>query len=248
MNSYTRITTALLGSALLITAGCTTYQRPMDDLRDSNQAAASTQSKILGTKWGENVDSSVQTVPATRLTSSPYNTVAIHYRGERVPSRVHTQSYIPMLPIEIKVKDQNGRVMPIYRNAKGQFILPASEGTRYSLNIANNDRNRTYEVVTTVDGLDVLNGRAGSYQNSGYLIRPGKQLNIEGFRKNNDQVAAFRFAAPEVSYVNQNVQGDEQNVGVIGVAIFEVREELPDCEANPFPANQSYAPAPCRKR
>lgn len=101
--------------------------------------------------------------------------------------------------------------------------------------------------MTTVDGLDVLNGQAGSYQNNGYLIRPGKKLTIEGFRKNNNQVAAFRFAAPESSYVNQNVQGDERNIGVIGIAFFEVRETLPLCDANPFPADTQYAPAPCRK-
>ncbi|MEX6226726.1 hypothetical protein AB6F55_19055 [Providencia hangzhouensis] len=110
-------------------------------------------------------------------------------------------SIIFRCPIEIKITDGNDRKMPIYRNNQGQYILPAQEGQRYQLTIANTDRNRTYEVVTTVDGIDVLNGRAGSYQNNGYLIRPKHEVTIEGFRKNQDQVAAFRFSAPEDSYV-----------------------------------------------
>ncbi|EKT54093.1 hypothetical protein [Providencia burhodogranariea] len=248
MNLYPKITIALLGGALLLTAGCSTYPHHSVDSKDKVEKTSAPAARILGTKWGENINSSVNNVSATRLTQTPHDTVTIHYRGERIPSHVYTQSYIPLLPIEVKVIGENGQPMPIYRDREGQYILPANEGMRYALHITNNDKIKSFEVITTVDGLDVLNGQIGSYQNSGYLIRPGKQLEIEGFRKNSNQVAAFRFAAPEASYVNQNIQGDERNIGVIGVAIFEVREELPDCEANPFPAENDYAPVPCRKR
>lgn len=247
MNLYAKITTALLGGALLLTAGCSTYPHRAVDPNNKLETTSAPAAKILGTKWGEDINSSVHNVSASRLTESPYDTVTIHYRGERIPSSVYTQSYIPLLPIEVKVIGENGQPMPIYRDRQGKYILSASERMRYAIHIANNDKTKSFEVITTVDGLDVLNGQAGSYQNSGYLVRPGKQLEIEGFRKNNTQVAAFRFAAPEASYVNQNMQGEERNIGVIGVAIFEVREELPNCEANPFPADNSYAPAPCRK-
>ncbi len=247
MNKYNQVLIGLLGGALLITAGCTnhstSYTKEYKETANSDLSA-----KKLGTKWGEDVNSAVQKVKASRLTNTPFDTAIIFYRGERVPSHVQTINYIPLSPIEIKITDGNDRKMPIYRNNQGQYILPAQEGQRYQLTIANTDRNRTYEVVTTVDGIDVLNGRAGSYQNNGYLIRPKHEVTIEGFRKNQDQVAAFRFSAPEDSYVNQNVQGDERNIGVIGFAIFEVREELADCEATPFPAETQYAPAPCKKR
>ena len=251
MNKYNMAFVSLLGGALLITAGCASSPRysqiqDQDVAQELSEPASS--AKKLGTKWGEDVDSAVVTVAASRLTDKPYDTAAIYYHGERVPSNVSTLSKVSLSPVNVKVVNENGRTMPMYRNKQGQYILPAQEGQRYQLIIANADKNRTYEVVTTVDGIDVLNGRAGSYQNSGYLVRPNSELTIEGFRKNSDQVAAFRFAAPEESYVNQNVQSDERNIGVIGVAIFEVREELPDCEANPFPADNGYAPAPCRKR
>lgn len=242
MKAYQKGLVKLLGVALLITAGCTSYPRHNLDYQVSEST------KTLGTKWGEDVNSSVQTVAASRLTDSPFDTATIYYRGQKVPNNINTLPAVLLHPISIRVTDENGRIFSMYRNNQGQYILPATEGNRYQLMINNSDRNRTYEIVTTVDGIDVLNGRAGSYHNSGYLVRPDSQLIIEGFRKNNDQVAAFRFAAPEESYVNQNRQGDAKNIGVIGVAIFEVREELPDCEANPFPANNGYAPAPCRKR
>ena len=247
MNRYNQVLMGLIGTALLITAGCTNYSainsqkyRETPDIQSS--------AKKLGTQWGEDVNSAVTTVNASRLTNSPFDTATIYYRGESIPSRIQTMNYIALSPLEIKVTEQRGYKMPIYRNHQGQYILPAKEGQRYQLTIANTDRNRTYEVVTTVDGIDVLNGRAGSYQNSGYLIRPKSEVTIEGFRKSQDHVAAFRFATPENSYVNQNIQGDERNIGVIGFAMFEVREQLPDCEANPFPANAQYAPAPCKKR
>lgn len=246
MNKYNLVLIGLLSGALMITAGC--GNRPYVESQ-GYQAAAKPQppAKKLGTKWGEDVNSAVTTVNATRLTNTPFDTATIYYRGERVPNNVQTMNYIALSPVEIKVTDERGRKMPIYRNHQGQFILPAQEGQRYQLTIKNTDRNRIYEVVTTVDGIDVLNGRAGSYQHSGYLIRPRSEVTIEGFRKSQNQVAAFRFTAPENAYVNQNVQGDERNIGVIGFALFEVREELPDCEANPFPADTQYAPAPCRK-
>lgn len=247
MNTYNQALIGLLGTVLLITAGCANHATTRSqEYRET--ADASSSAKKLGTKWGEDVNSAVTTVNASRLTNTPFDTATIYYRGETVPKHIQTMNYIALSPVEIKVTDQRGRSMPIYRNNQGQHVLPAKEGQRYQLTIANTDRNRTYEVVTTVDGIDVLNGRAGSYQNSGYLVRPNSEVTIEGFRKSQDQVAAFRFSAPEDSYVNQNIQGDERNIGVIGFAIFEVHEELPDCTANPFPADTQYAPAPCRKK
>ncbi len=36
--------------------------------------------------------------------------------------------------------------------------------------------------MASVDGLDVISGQAG-HENRGYLLHPGKNLVIEGFRK-----------------------------------------------------------------
>lgn len=248
MMPCTQIFMPLFAATLLVTAGCTSYPRQLTENNQQSIAATKPSPKKLGTAWGEDLHSSVQSVKANRLSQSPYNTLTIHYRGETVPKDLYTQTMIALPPIGVRVINEMGRPMSIYRDQQGRYILPAFEGMRYTLQLTNHDIYKTYEVVTTVDGLDVLNGQAGSYQNSGYLVRPGKQIEIDGFRKSSQQVAAFRFAAPQDSYANQNRQGDERNIGVIGMAIFEVQEELPDCEASPFPAETKYAPAPCNKR
>lgn len=248
MKSSIRMMTPILGITLLITAGCTSYPRHMADNNHQSTVAGASTPQTLGTKWGEDIQSSVQSVRAMRLSQAPYDSLTIHYRGEPVPSHLYTQTAVPLSPLVVQVINEKGGPMSLYRDKQGRYILPALDGMRYTLHIVNNDKKRTYEVVTTVDGLDVLNGRAGSFHNSGYLIRPGKLVEIEGFRKSSQQVAAFRFTTPENAYVNQNRQGDEHNIGIIGMAVFEVEEELPDCDANPFPADTQYAPAPCVKR
>ncbi|ELZ5940577.1 hypothetical protein AB7W88_14780 [Providencia vermicola] len=247
MGLYAQASFVLLSSVLLFTAGCSSYPRQAINSTATQEPQPTSTAKTLGTQWGEDIHSAVQGVTASRLTEAPYDAATIYYQGEAVPKHIATQTYIAASPLELQILDENKRAMPMYRHSQKGYKLPATEGMRYTLQITNNDKNRTYEVVTTVDGLDVLNGQAGAYRNRGYLIRPGKKLTIEGFRKNSQHVAAFRFAAPESSYVNQNVQGDARNIGVIGLAFFEVQETLPACEANPFPANTQYAPAPCRK-
>jgi len=92
--------------------------------------------------------------------------------------------------------------------------------------------------------------------NSGYLLPPGQTLRIEGFRKSQYEVAAFRFAAKDLAYANNTPVGDARNVGVIGSALFEVRMNErhhlhrpaaePGGKPNPFPSDpvHPYAPPP----
>ncbi len=87
--------------------------------------------------------------------------------------------------------------MPLLR-ARGSddtFQLRGKEGARYRM-VFRNLSDRNYEVVATVDGLDVLSGSAGSLNNRGHLLGARDELVIEGFRKSRNEVAAFRFAAP----------------------------------------------------
>jgi hypothetical protein len=91
-------------------------------------------------------------------------------------------------------------------------------GQRYAIQVSNDSNNRR-EVVATVDGLDVLDGRPGSYQKSGYLLAPYSALKIDGYRRSLDTVASFRFGSVADSYAEK--QGQGANVGVIGVAVFD---------------------------
>jgi hypothetical protein len=103
--------------------------------------------------------------------------------------------------------------------------------------------------VATVDGLDVMDGDRGSFAKRGYLIEPGARLRIDGFRRSLDDVAAFRFGPVSESYAAR--QGDDGNVGVIGVAFFCERGASPPwlsreaarrLDADPFPGRFARPP------
>ncbi len=70
----------------------------------------------------------------------------------------------------------------------------ARVGMNYQLYVRNYSRNTNYEIVATVDGLDVLNGKQGSLNNNGYIVNAGDSLAIKGFRKDKHTEAAFQFA------------------------------------------------------
>ena len=105
------------------------------------------------------------------------------------------------------------------------------------------------EVVLSVDGLDVIDGRTASFGKRGYVIEPHRQLVVEGFRQSTDAVAAFRFGPVRESYANQKY-GDTRNVGVIGIAIFNERGTNPwtdrevekRLKADPFPGRFATPP------
>ena len=82
-----------------------------------------------------------------------------------------------------------------------------------------------------LDGLDVLSGKRGSVQNRGYVLRPGAVLGIEGFRKNSNEVAAFRFSKVDDSYAANTSAGSIANVGVIGTAVFDLRAPVDDSQS-----------------
>jgi hypothetical protein len=85
------------------------------------------------------------------------------------------------------------------------------------------------------------------------VLRPLQSLTIEGFRKSQNEVAAFRFAAPGRAYAANTEAGDVRNIGVIGAALFELEErdaprrarrEPAGAQPSAFPADGAYAPAP----
>lgn len=100
----------------------------------------------------------------------------------------------------------------------GRKYVMGREGDRYSLRVRNNTRRRI-EVLASVDGLDVIDGQKADFvRKRGYVLGPWQSYEIEGFRLNMSNVAAFRFSSVADSYAA--ARGDARNVGVIGVAIF----------------------------
>ncbi|RGE46523.1 hypothetical protein DZC30_01735 [Comamonas testosteroni] len=220
----------------------------------------------LGTQWGEGRESVTKVVQASRLTPDRPRAVGqMRYSDEDSIRRAlgpYAERQLNALladgDVELAIGAGEGR--PVYRifTSRGaqDYHVAGRSGDRYEL-IYTNRSNRYYEVVATVDGLDVLSGKPGSVRSDGYLLRPGERLVIDGFRKNDREVAAFRFSSKDRAYANNTPAGDARNVGVIGTALFEVRldERDPDLPRRPapgadpraFPADGGrFAPPPPR--
>lgn len=210
----------------------------------------------VGTAWGGDVRSTVTSVSVERAAKEPSDVVLINYSAKN-PSGYDRVYSVRMSDLEYAVRDAHFNSIPITRRyissiGQWQYAIPARVGTEYQLYIRNHSRDVNYEIVATVDGLDVLNGKPGSLNNNGYIVNAGDSLAIKGFRKDKNTEAAFQFADIDESYAANSVQGDVRNVGVIGFAAFAlqsaVTKALPPCSAQAFPADSNgYAPPPCRK-
>jgi hypothetical protein len=123
----------------------------------------------------------------------------------------------------------------------GRWFVIGEEGRRYTIAVQNKTDARM-EVVLSVDGLDVLDGKTASLRKHGYILGPRARLTIDGFRQSMEAVAAFRFSSVRESYAAEKY-GKTRNVGVIGIAVFNERgtnfTATPEVQrrlrANPFP-------------
>lgn len=110
----------------------------------------------------------------------------------------------------------HGKPAPMHYDVRGVFI-EGKPGTEYTLRIKNNGSSRIL-AVPTVDGLNVINGKPGTFSDTGYVIDGYSSVDIDGWRVSNDKVRRFYFTAPQDSYAMKRDKGE--NLGVIGVAVF----------------------------
>lgn len=220
----------------------------------------------LGTRWGEDRYAPVHEVAFTRARGGPLYLASIHYddaagvaalrdralrlspwrAGEPIFQRA---GETPWGGVSIRVVDGDGRDLPGY-HADDRVLVEGEPGQRYALVIDNRSGQRL-EVVASVDGLDVLDGRAASLDKPGYVAEAGQRLVIEGFRRSDREVAAFRFGTVADSYAARTAETGAQHVGVIGVALFaEAGAPSPEREAearrreqaDPFPSRYASPP------
>jgi hypothetical protein len=196
----------------------------------------------LGTEWGETRTSRVHDVTFVRADQDrPFAVAQLFYNDRR---GVEEQAKFAARNVErrrdfsagggaISVAIQGGSGDPLEAVRIGDRTLVVGQaGDRYTIVLTNHTGHR-FEAVATVDGLDVINGKAGGMQNRGYVLMPFATLEIDGFRQSHNAVAAFRFGAVGESYAAQ--MGNARNVGVIGVAFFSERG---DNFANPWNENE----------
>jgi hypothetical protein len=232
-------------AALVTLTDCSTMP-----VRSSRNAASSsreympTPAAALGTAWGETRDSRVTTTTFERAHTRPdgvgelrYNDVSLFDQGRNF----HGRRELAGGRVAAGVKNERGRWLPIFER-DGPATLIGGHGARYEIVVRNLTPHRI-EVVVSVDGLDVLDGRSASYSKRGHLIGPRGAVTIPGWRTSSCSVAAFRFAAVEDSYAAKK-HGDTRNMGVIGVAVFTEKAPPMRVSAEPPPGWRGPNPFP----
>lgn len=213
----------------------------------------------LATHWGESMASYVRSASFERATPDRPSALASLWYNDRegAQAMANREGYrqsgdsalrMAQSGIVVSLRDGQGRMLPGYHVGEKTFVV-GDAGERYTIVIENTTPAR-FEIVASVDGLDVIDGKPASYAKRGYLIQPRSSLEIEGFRQSESSVAAFRFGSVRGSYAART--GDDRNVGVIGIAVFHERgvamwpwneRELDRRQdANPFPRQFATPP------
>ena len=179
----------------------------------------------LATGWGHEKSSPVYGRDFTRESSKPAGTDLIYYNNpEGIQAMSGNASRVEGLQsaagglVEWGIKGGIG-FLPTYKESGyGRRLVAGEKGSNYKIHIRNRSKS-TLEIVASVDGLDVQDGKPASFSKRGYLVDPGETLEIDGFRTSYAAVAAFKFSGVSDSYANLR-HGDTRNVGVIGLAVF----------------------------
>lgn len=144
--------------------------------------------------------------------------------------------------LDLQVVDrESGTLLPVYADGAKQWV-PGVPGHRYSVRIVNRSGERLLTVLS-VDGVNAVSGETASTQQTGYVLGPWQQMDVDGWRKSLSHVAAFEFTSLGNSYAART--GRPGNVGVIGVAVFRERRYLPEPQADidfAAPAGTNQAP------
>ncbi len=200
--------------------------RSRDDRRHRPLAPRPEDRPGLATHWGETRYSPTRQVDFERSDGPrPAAVVELHYNDRAGARR--------MLPggqwgraearalggVRISVVDASGRSFPALTSGS-RLAFVGAPGERYALSLENTTGAR-FEVVASVDGLDVLDGESASFEKRGYLIEAYSSVIVDGFRRSDGEVAAFRLGDVAGSYAAG--KGKARNVGVIGVALFAER-------------------------
>lgn len=111
----------------------------------------------------------------------------------------------------------NGKPVKEYFH-DGKVYIEGKKGTKFSLKLKNNSWSRKL-FIPTVDGLSIIDGKEGSFDSSGYIVPAHSTVTIDGWRVSNKEVAEFFFSDEKDSYSKKKGKGN--NIGVIGVAVFE---------------------------
>lgn len=183
----------------------------------------------LATGWGKEKESKFGHRDFVRASSKPAGIDAIYY-NEKEGLKAMSGYLMSDKPVktaagdlvEWGIKGRVGFLSSYYDLRMGpgpgrRMVAGDKEGT-YSIYVKNRSKS-ALEIVASVDGLDVMDGKTASFSKRGYVVNAGETLTIDGFRTSYSTVASFKFSSVSSSYANMR-HGDTRNVGVIGLAVF----------------------------
>jgi hypothetical protein len=149
--------------------------------------------------------------------------------------------YLQDTDVEILV---NGKPVKKYSH-KGQTYIQANKGSAYSIRVKNHSSNRRLFVVS-VDGINVLDGKAAGGDKAGYVINGYCAYDVAGFRTSNEEVHPFKFNDKQKSYAakSDETNGDVSNCGVIGVRVYEEKVKIPQVLTNTIIIRERVSPTP----
>jgi hypothetical protein len=135
----------------------------------------------------------------------------------------HAPLYVKSNLVQVDVYDRvDGTALPVYEK-DGRHYIVGMPGHEYAVRIRNCTGGRVL-VVTSVDGVNVISGDTAAPGQSGYVLDPWGSVEIAGWRKSMERTAAFYFTDLGDSYAART--GRPQNVGVIGVAVFQEKKRI----------------------
>ena len=179
----------------------------------------------LATGWGDAKNSNIHFVSFQRSSSKPAGVDRIYYNDKRGielmtknPRKVEGLQKAAGGLVEWGIKSGWGYARAYKDYGMTRRFVVGKKGRNYSI-VVRNLSDSPLEIVCSVDGLDVQDGKNAAYSKRGYIVDPESTLEIEGFRTSRRKVAAFEFSSVVDSYANLK-HGDARNVGVIGLAVF----------------------------
>jgi hypothetical protein len=233
------------------------WNQPVKPAPEAKPGRAAEERPGLATGFGESMRSEWQRQSFVRAAPSPVGTSAVYYNDREgfkamagYASRADALKKAAGSRVEWGIRS-GIRYLPAYETSswrhehRGRRFVVGNEGSDYSIVVKNLCKSRL-ELVLSVDGLDVIDGKAAAYAKRGYIIAPGETLEIKGWRTSPDRVARFRFSTVAGSYANLR-HGDHRNVGVIGLAVFDEKGVDP-WKWMPDEVSGRFAASPFEKR
>jgi hypothetical protein len=145
--------------------------------------------------------------------------------------------------VDLTVYDRTERRTLTVHHHEGRHYIVGKPGNEYQIRVRNRSGGDILSVVS-VDGVNAVSGETAAWHLTGYILGRHLSFDIKGWRKSLERVAAFFFTEHHNSYAART--GRPDNVGVIGVAVFRRKAELPapvSREDGPYPGSADAAAA-----